>query len=80
VVGVLPESFRLPPDYGADGRTEAWVPLAADAVGLVLLVACANVAGLLLLVAVTGLVVLAASVGPARRAARTNPAAVLHKG
>jgi predicted permease len=31
VVGVMPADFRLPLDFGADGRTEAWFPLATDA-------------------------------------------------
>src|SRR4051812_37799486 len=31
IVGVMPEDFRLPLDFGADGRTEAWFPLATDA-------------------------------------------------
>lgn len=31
VVGVMPQDFRLPLDFGADGRTEAWFPLATDA-------------------------------------------------
>ena len=31
VIGVMPADFRLPLDYGVDGRTEAWVPLATDA-------------------------------------------------
>ena len=31
VVAVLPEGFRLPLDFGSDGKTEAWVPLATDA-------------------------------------------------
>lgn len=30
VVGVMPSGFRLPLDFGADGPTEAWVPLAVD--------------------------------------------------
>jgi putative ABC transport system permease protein len=31
VIGVMPRDFRLPIDFGADGRTEAWFPLATDA-------------------------------------------------
>jgi predicted permease len=31
VVGVMPEGFRLPLDFGADGATLAWIPLATDA-------------------------------------------------
>ena len=31
VVGVMPAGFRLPLDFGADGPTEAWFPLATDA-------------------------------------------------
>ncbi|HET7622092.1 MAG TPA: ABC transporter permease [Gemmatimonadaceae bacterium] len=31
VVGVMPAYFRLPLDFGASGRTEAWFPLATDA-------------------------------------------------
>ncbi|MEO8562804.1 MAG: ABC transporter permease [bacterium] len=31
VVGVMPPEFRLPLDFGSDGRTEAWFPLATDA-------------------------------------------------
>ncbi|HET7551860.1 MAG TPA: ABC transporter permease [Gemmatimonadaceae bacterium] len=31
VVGVMPADFRLPLDYGAGGRTEAWFPMATDA-------------------------------------------------
>ncbi|HKO17196.1 MAG TPA: ABC transporter permease, partial [Gemmatimonadaceae bacterium] len=31
VVGVMPADFRLPLDFGASGRTEAWSPLATDA-------------------------------------------------
>ncbi len=31
VVGVMPADFRLPMDFGADGRTEAWFPMATDA-------------------------------------------------
>ena len=31
VVGVMPPDFRLPLDFGQDGRTEAWFPLAIDA-------------------------------------------------
>jgi predicted permease len=31
VVGVMPAGFRLPLDFGADGPTEAWLPLATDA-------------------------------------------------
>jgi putative ABC transport system permease protein len=31
VVGVMPPDFRLPLDFGTDGRTEAWFPLATDA-------------------------------------------------
>ena len=31
VVGVMPAGFRLPLDFGADGRTEAWMPIAIDA-------------------------------------------------
>lgn len=31
VVGVMPSDFRLPLDFGASGRTEAWLPLATDA-------------------------------------------------
>jgi predicted permease len=31
VVGVMPPDFRLPLDFGAAGRTEAWFPLATDA-------------------------------------------------
>ena len=31
VVGVMPRDFRLPLDFGADGRTEAWFPLATNA-------------------------------------------------
>ena len=30
VVGVMPPDFRLPLDFGAAGRTEAWFPLAVD--------------------------------------------------
>jgi predicted permease len=30
VVGVMPPDFRLPLDFGAEGRTEAWFPLAVD--------------------------------------------------
>jgi putative ABC transport system permease protein len=30
VVGVMPPSFRLPSDYGADVATQLWVPLALD--------------------------------------------------
>jgi putative ABC transport system permease protein len=30
VVGVMPPDFRLPLDFGAAGRTEAWSPLAVD--------------------------------------------------
>ncbi len=32
VVAVLPAGFKLPLDFGSDGRTEAWVPLATQAV------------------------------------------------
>lgn len=31
VIGVMPPDFRLPLDFGSDGRTEAWFPLATDA-------------------------------------------------
>ncbi|HEV7992781.1 MAG TPA: ABC transporter permease, partial [Gemmatimonadaceae bacterium] len=31
VIGVMPPEFRLPLDFGSDGRTEAWFPLATDA-------------------------------------------------
>jgi predicted permease len=31
IVGVMPADFRLPLDFGASGRTEAWFPLATDA-------------------------------------------------
>jgi predicted permease len=31
VVGVMPASFRLPLDFGANGPTQAWFPLATDA-------------------------------------------------
>jgi putative ABC transport system permease protein len=31
IVGVMPPDFRLPLDFGAAGRTEAWFPLATDA-------------------------------------------------
>jgi predicted permease len=31
VVGVMPADFRLPLDFGASGRTEAWFPMATDA-------------------------------------------------
>lgn len=31
VVGVMPEGFRLPLDFGGDGPTRAWFPLATDA-------------------------------------------------
>ncbi|MEO6445808.1 MAG: ABC transporter permease, partial [Gemmatimonadaceae bacterium] len=31
VIGVMPSGFRLPLDYGSNGRTEAWMPLATDA-------------------------------------------------
>src|SRR5690242_7813658 len=31
VVGVMPNDFRLPIDFGASGRSEAWFPLATDA-------------------------------------------------
>jgi predicted permease len=31
VIGVMPPDFRLPLDFGSDGRTEAWFPLALDA-------------------------------------------------
>jgi putative ABC transport system permease protein len=31
VIGVMPADFRLPLDFGANGRTEAWFPLATDA-------------------------------------------------
>jgi predicted permease len=31
VVGVMPSGFRLPLDYGADGPTQLWTPLATDA-------------------------------------------------
>lgn len=31
VIGVMPQDFRLPLDFGAAGRTEAWFPLATDA-------------------------------------------------
>ncbi|HEX6631757.1 MAG TPA: ABC transporter permease, partial [Gemmatimonadaceae bacterium] len=31
VVGVMPPGFRLPLDYGADGPTQAWLPLGEDA-------------------------------------------------
>ena len=30
VVGVMPAEFRLPLDFGAEGKTEAWFPLAVD--------------------------------------------------
>src|SRR5436309_451330 len=32
VVGVMPNDFRLPIDFGGSGRSEAWFPLATDAV------------------------------------------------
>jgi predicted permease len=32
VVGVMPPDFRLPIDFGGSGRSEAWFPLATDAV------------------------------------------------
>src|SRR3954471_11914587 len=31
VIGVMSPEFRLPLDFGSDGRTEAWFPLATDA-------------------------------------------------
>jgi predicted permease len=31
VIGVMPSGFQLPLDFGGDGRTEAWMPLATDA-------------------------------------------------
>lgn len=31
VVGVMPAGFRLPLDFGADGATQLWLPLATDA-------------------------------------------------
>lgn len=31
IVGVMPSDFRLPLDFGANGKTEAWLPLATDA-------------------------------------------------
>ena len=31
VIGVMPAGFRLPLDYGAEGATRAWFPLATDA-------------------------------------------------
>src|SRR5438105_5151960 len=31
VVGVMPPDFRLPLDFGGEGRSEAWFPLATDA-------------------------------------------------
>jgi putative ABC transport system permease protein len=31
VVGVMPAGFRLPLDFGADGATQLWTPLATDA-------------------------------------------------
>jgi putative ABC transport system permease protein len=31
VVGVMPSGFQLPLDFGSDGRTESWMPLATDA-------------------------------------------------
>lgn len=31
VIGIMPADFRLPLDFGSDGRTEAWFPLATDA-------------------------------------------------
>lgn len=31
IVGVMPSDFRLPLDFGANGKTEAWFPLATDA-------------------------------------------------
>ena len=31
VVGVMPEGFKLPLDFGSDGPTHAWSPLATDA-------------------------------------------------
>ena len=31
VIGVMPPEFKLPLDFGSDGRTEAWFPLATDA-------------------------------------------------
>ena len=31
VLGVMPSGFRLPLDYGADGRSELWLPLGQDA-------------------------------------------------
>ena len=31
VVGVMPEGFRLPLDFGASGATEAWQPMQTDA-------------------------------------------------
>lgn len=31
VIGVMPSGFQLPLDFGSDGRTEAWMPLATDA-------------------------------------------------
>ena len=32
VVGVMPAGFKLPLDFGADGATQVWMPLGADAV------------------------------------------------
>ena len=31
IAGVMPSGFRLPLDFGASGKTEAWLPLATDA-------------------------------------------------
>jgi predicted permease len=31
VIGLMPPDFELPLDFGSDGRTEAWFPLALDA-------------------------------------------------
>jgi predicted permease len=31
IIGVMPNSFRLPIDFGASGPSEAWFPLATDA-------------------------------------------------
>ena len=31
VVGVMPEGFKLPLDFGGDGPTQAWLPIATDA-------------------------------------------------
>lgn len=31
VVAVMPSGFRLPLDFGSDGRTEAWIPIATQA-------------------------------------------------